>query len=264
LPETSFVSPVATVLPLLETLHLDPARMPRHVAIIMDGNGRWARQRGNLRVFGHKSAIEAVRDTVEGAAELGIQYLTLYAFSTENWSRPPTEVKALMDLLVTTISKEVPTLLKNDIRLNNIGRQSDLPARCRRSLAEAIAATSHCRHMTLTLALSYGSRADIVEAARALVAKAAAGQLHPEDVNEKMLASHLSTANLPDPELIIRTSGEQRISNFLMWEGAYAEIYFTSKLWPDFRRQDLQDALYDFQGRERRFGKTSEQLQAQA
>jgi undecaprenyl diphosphate synthase len=230
----------------------------------MDGNGRWARKRGNLRVFGHRNAIEAVRDTVEGAAELGIRYLTLFAFSTENWSRPPAEVRALMDLLVGTIAKEVPTLLENGIRLHSIGRTDDLPRAAQGALAQAIADTAGGDRMTLTLALSYGGRADILNAMRKAMEQARAGTLMPEQLDERTFANLLSTTGMPDPELLIRTSGEQRLSNFLLWEMAYTEIYFTPALWPDFRRKDLHEALQDFQSRERRFGKTSEQIRQQA
>lgn len=240
--------------------NIDPTRLPAHVAIIMDGNGRWARKRGGARIFGHKSAIKAVRDSVEGAAEIGLKFLTLYVFSTENWNRPKAEVTALMELLVDTIHKELPTLMKNNIRLTSIGDRETLPKRCRKSLEEAIEVTSGNEHMTLTLALSYGSRKDMTDAVRALAEKVEAGELKPQDINEKVIGRQLSTHYMPDPELLIRTSGEFRISNFLLWEIAYAEIFITDKLWPDFRREDLYDALLDFQKRERRFGMTSEQI----
>ena len=239
---------------------IDPQRLPQHVAIIMDGNGRWAQQKGNLRVFGHKSAIKAVRDTIEGAAELGIGYVTLYAFSTENWNRPKAEVRALMELLVNTIQKETPTLIKNNIRLRAIGNLEDLPQKCRKELQEAMDITRDNEHMTLTLALSYGGRWDMLNAIKAIVRKAEAGELHAEDLTEDTLKSHLSTNFMPDPELMIRTSGEFRISNFLLWEIAYSEIFITPKFWPDFRREDLHEAILDFQNRERRFGKTGEQI----
>lgn len=226
----------------------------------MDGNGRWAKGRGGLRIFGHKSAIVAVRDTIEACAELGIQYLTLYAFSTENWQRPPAEVKALMKLLLDTLQKETPTLLKNDIRLAAIGNMELLPDATRRSLQTTMDATAANKRMTLTLALSYGSRQDITAAMQQLGKQVAAGNLKPEDITEADIKKCLTTADMPDPELLIRTSGEMRVSNFLLWELAYTELYITPVLWPDFRRKDLLEAIAEYQKRERRFGKTSEQL----
>jgi undecaprenyl diphosphate synthase len=226
----------------------------------MDGNGRWAKQRGGLRVFGHQSAITAVRETVEEAAELGVQYLTLYAFSTENWNRPALEVMALMQLLVHTIRQETATLLKNSIRLQAIGDTSSLPKNCQRELAEAMELTKGGTRMTLVLALSYSGRWDLTQAAQRLAADVAAGKVKPEDVKEDTVASYLATAGIPDPELLIRTSGEQRISNFLLWQLAYTELYITDLLWPDFRREHLQEAIRSYQRRERRFGKTSEQI----
>ena len=239
---------------------IDLKNIPAHVAVIMDGNGRWAKQRGGLRVFGHQSAITAVRETVEEAAELGVQYLTLYAFSTENWSRPALEVTALMQLLVHTIRQETPTLLKNSIRLQAIGQTSNLPANCQRELAEAMELTKDGTRMTLLLALSYSGRWDLTQAARRLAADVAAGQLRAADISEDKLANYLSTAGIPDPELLIRTSGEQRISNFLLWQLAYSELYITDLLWPDFRKEHFQEAIRAYQRRERRFGKTSEQV----
>ncbi|MBG8553275.1 isoprenyl transferase [Hymenobacter sp. BT594] len=239
---------------------LDPSRIPAHVAVIMDGNGRWAKQKGGLRIFGHQNAIKAVRETVETAAELGVQYLTLYAFSTENWARPAHEVMALMQLLVHTIRQETATLLKNDIRLQAIGDTASLPASCQRELAEAIDLTKQGSRMTLVLALSYSGRWDLTQAARLLSEAVAAGTVQPTDVTEKTISAYLSTAGMPDPELLIRTSGEQRISNFLLWQLAYTELYITDLLWPDFRRQHFQEAIRVYQQRERRFGKTSEQL----
>ncbi len=234
--------------------------LPKHVAIIMDGNGRWAKEKGKLRVFGHTNGVVAVRDTVEGAAELGIANLTLYAFSTENWNRPKLEVTALMELLVSTINKETKTLMDNNVRLNAIGNLGALPARCHRELQEAIAKTALNTRLTLTLALSYSSRWEITEAAKKIVKEVVAGNLKEEAINEELFGNFLNTANLPDPELMIRTSGEHRISNYLLWQLAYAELYFTNKLWPDFRREDLFEAVYNYQQRERRFGLTSEQL----
>jgi len=239
---------------------IDPHNIPVHVAIIMDGNGRWAKQKGGLRIFGHQSAITAVRDAVETAAEMGVRYLTLYAFSTENWSRPAHEVTALMQLLVHTIGKETPTLLKNSIRLQSIGQTDSLPASCQRELAEATERTKNGTRMTLVLALSYSGRWDLTQATRRIAADVAAGRLRPEEVQENTIAGYLATAGMPDPELLIRTSGEQRISNFLLWQLAYTELYITDLLWPDFRRVHFEEAIRAYQRRERRFGKTSEQL----
>jgi len=239
---------------------IDSQNIPAHVAVIMDGNGRWAKQRGGLRVFGHQSAITAVRETVEEAAELGVKYLTLYAFSTENWNRPALEVTALMQLLVHTIRQETATLLKNSIRLQAIGDISSLPASCRRELAEAIELTKTGTRMTLLLALSYSGRWDLTQAAQRLAAEVATGRLHAIDITEATVSNYLATAGIPDPELLIRTSGEQRISNFLLWQLAYTELYITELLWPDFRREHFQEAIRAYQRRERRFGKTSEQI----
>lgn len=239
---------------------IDKDRLPQHVAIIMDGNGRWAKEKGKLRVFGHQNGVLAVRDTVEGAVQAGIKYLTLYAFSTENWNRPRLEVLALMELLVSTINKETKTLMDNGVRLNAIGNLKSLPEKCYRQLQEAIEKTSSNTACTLTLALSYSSRWEITEAAKQLAIKVKNGELMAEDITEDVFSAHLNTANMPDPELMIRTSGEYRISNYLLWQLAYSELYFTPKLWPDFRREDLFEAVIDFQKRERRFGMTSEQL----
>ncbi|MGI4735193.1 MAG: isoprenyl transferase [Janthinobacterium lividum] len=245
---------------MAERSEIDLSNIPAHIAVIMDGNGRWAKQRGGLRVFGHQSAITAVRDTVEEAAELGVKYLTLYAFSTENWNRPALEVMALMQLLVHTIRQETPTLLKNSVRLQAIGELTTLPQSCQRELAESIELTKNGTRMTLVLALSYSGRWDLTQATRRLATDVAAGRLQPDAVTEATVASYLATAGIPDPELLIRTSGEQRISNFLLWQLAYTELYITPVLWPDFRRSHLQEALVAYQRRERRFGKTSEQL----
>lgn len=239
---------------------IDFSRLPQHVAVIMDGNGRWAKEKGKMRVFGHQNGVLAVRDTVEGAAEIGIPFLTLYAFSTENWNRPKLEVMALMELLISTINKETKTLMDNDIRLNAIGDLKQLPARCYKQLQDTITKTKDNKRCTLTLALSYSSRWEIIEAARQLAEDVEKGILKSENIDEQAFVSKLNTANLPDPELMIRTSGEYRISNYLLWQLAYSELYFTQKLWPDFRRDDLFAAIIDFQKRERRFGKTSEQL----
>ncbi|MBC6991400.1 MULTISPECIES: isoprenyl transferase [Hymenobacter] len=239
---------------------IDSQNIPTHVAVIMDGNGRWAKKKGGLRIFGHQNAITAVRDTVEAAAELGVRFLTLYAFSTENWARPAHEVSALMQLLVHTIRQETPTLLKNSINLKAIGDITSLPASCQRELSEAIELTKEGARMTLVLALSYSGRWDLAQAARRLSQDVAAGRLLPEAVNEATVAGYLATAGMPDPELLIRTSGEQRISNFLLWQLAYTELYITDLLWPDFRREHFYDAIQAYQRRERRFGKTSEQI----
>ena len=226
----------------------------------MDGNGRWAKQRGGMRIFGHQSAITAVRETVEGAAELGIEYLTLYAFSTENWNRPQFEVNALMQLLVSTISKETATLTKNNIRLQTIGDTKSLPSSCQRELQEAMDATRNNTRMTLVLALSYSGRWDISQAVKSIGKAVQEGKITPEEINESTISNYLATSGMPDPELLIRTSGEQRISNFLLWQLAYTELYITDLLWPDFRKENLYEALVSYQARERRFGKTSEQL----
>jgi undecaprenyl diphosphate synthase len=239
---------------------IDPERLPRHVAIIMDGNGRWAKQHGKLRVFGHKNGVVSVREAAEAAAELGIPYLTLYAFSTENWLRPKTEVNALMRLLLQTIKDEVATMNKNNIRLNAIGDLQSLPQRNYLHLMKAIEQTSGNNRMTLTLALSYSSRWELTMVARKIAEEVRAGRCNPEDIDQDYMGKYLTTNNIPDPELLIRTSGEYRVSNFMLWQIAYAELYFTTKFWPEFRREDLYEALVDFQCRERRFGKTSEQI----
>jgi undecaprenyl diphosphate synthase len=241
---------------------IDSTKLPKHVAVIMDGNGRWAKQRGKLRTFGHASGVKAVRETVECAAEIGIEYLTLYAFSTENWNRPKYEVNALMTLLVKTINKETRTLNDNNIRLNAIGDLGSLPKSCYRELMEAIDKTKHNTRMTLTLALSYSSKWEMTEAIKAIAMNIRSGKLAVEDITESTIDAHLCTLGIPDPELLIRTSGEHRISNFLLWQIAYAELYFTDKLWPDFNRVEFEKAIIDYQGRERRFGKISEQISA--
>lgn len=240
--------------------NIDPERLPEHVAVIMDGNGRWAKKKGAARVFGHKSAIKAVRDVTEGCAELGIRFLTLYAFSTENWNRPKAEVSALMQLLVSTINSEIKTLMDNDIRLDTIGDTESLPKKAQRELAEAMAKTANNKRMTLVLALSYSGRWDIVKAAKQLLKEQESGRLNEEDLDQDLFEKYLDTSGMPDPELLIRTSGEQRISNFLLWQMAYTEFYITDTLWPDFRRENLYEALVAYQQRERRFGKTSEQV----
>jgi undecaprenyl diphosphate synthase len=239
---------------------IDTDRLPKHIAIIMDGNGRWAKQHGQPRVFGHRNGVKAVRETTEAAAELGLQYLTLYAFSTENWGRPKFEVDALMTLLVDTLHKEIATLNKNNIRLEAIGDLSKLPSSTYRALLEGIANTNQNTRMTLILALNYSAKWEILEAARQMAALVKDGQLTLDQINEPNFANALSTRGIPDPELLIRTSGENRLSNFLLWQLAYAEFYFTPTLWPDFRKEHLFQAIIDFQNRERRFGKISEQV----
>ncbi|MBP6976842.1 MAG: isoprenyl transferase [Bacteroidales bacterium] len=234
---------------------IDRQKLPLHIAVIMDGNGRWAQRQGKERIFGHEQGVKAVRETTEAAAELGIRYLTLYAFSTENWKRPKEEVSALMHLLVQTIGQETKTLMKNNIRLQAIGDLKSLDAKCHSELMEAIRTTSENTRMTLILALSYSSRWEIVEAARRIAEKASLHQLDYQTVDDDVLIQHLTTARIPDPELLIRTSGEFRLSNFLLWQIAYTELYFTPKLWPDFNRDDLYEAILDFQKRDRRFGK---------
>ena len=236
---------------------IDKNNLPKHIAITMDGNGRWAKSKGKLRVFGHQSGVKAVRDTVEGAAEIGIEYLTLYAFSTENWNRPEKEVNALMTLLVSAINKETKTLMDNNIRLSAIGDIEKLPSKAQKELQEAIAKTKDNTRMNLVLALSYSSRWEILNAVQNIIKDG----VKAEDINETTFQQYLTTKSVPDPELLIRTGGEHRISNFLLWQIAYSELYFTETLWPDFRRGDLYKAILDYQSRERRFGKTTEQLQ---
>lgn len=239
---------------------IDLNKLPAHIAIIMDGNGRWAKTHGKPRVFGHKNGVLAVREVSEAAAELGIKYLTLYAFSTENWSRPSFEVNALMALLVETVKRELSTLNKNNIRLQAIGDLSKLPDMTRKTLLEGIEQTKDNTRMTLILALNYSSRWEIVEAVKKIATQVKDGLLSVDNITSDVFSEYLTTKDIPDPELMIRTSGEHRISNYLLWQAAYAELYFTSVLWPDFRREHFYQALLDFQGRERRFGKISEQL----
>jgi undecaprenyl diphosphate synthase len=239
---------------------IDLSKLPQHVAIIMDGNGRWAKGKGKLRIFGHHSGVTSVRDVVEGADKLGIKYITLYTFSSENWNRPKLEVMAIMELMVNTIHKEVPGFMKNNIRLNAIGDLDTLPDKCLRELNNAIKTTSGNTGVVLTLALSYSSRREIVSAAKNIAIKVKSGELDINDINEEVFVQNLFTGDMPNPELLIRTSGEYRISNYLLWQIAYAELYFTTKLWPDFRKEDLYEAVIDFQKRERRFGLTSEQV----
>jgi len=239
---------------------IDIERLPRHVAVIMDGNGRWARRRGRERVFGHHQGAKAVRRIVEAAAEIGVKYLTLYAFSKENWNRPNDEVTALMDLMVESINNETDQLIKNQIALKVIGDLDRLSDNVRAKLIDTIKVTSGGSRMTLVVALSYSSRWEIAEACRKIAAEVNDKHLNPSEISEETFSLYLTTAGIPDPELMIRTSGEKRISNFLLWQLAYTELYFTEKLWPDFSKEDFYKALVDFQKRERRFGKTSEQM----
>lgn len=242
---------------------LDMERIPKHIAVIMDGNGRWAKKKGKFRVFGHQHGVQAVREVAEGCAELGVEYLTLYAFSTENWNRPKIEVNALMTLLVKTIKKETATLMKNDIRLTTIGQIDSLPSDCREELRQAIETTRNNKRMTLILALSYSAKWDIVNSVRHIAKQYKAGEIELEDINEQLISGSLSTKAIPDPDLMIRTSGEHRLSNYLLWELAYSEFYFTDVLWPDFRKENLHEAIKVYQQRERRFGKTGEQVAEQ-
>jgi undecaprenyl diphosphate synthase len=237
-----------------------PEKLPRHIAVIMDGNGRWAKQHGKPRVFGHRNGVKAVREVTEAAAELGIEYLTLYAFSTENWKRPQKEVEALMLLLVQTLHKEIQTLNKNDIRLQAIGDLQKLPARTYKALLAGIESTKHNTRMTLVLALNYSAKWEILEATKKIVTKVKTGHLLESEITDTEFARGLTTFGMPDPELLIRTSGETRLSNFLLWQLAYAEFYFTPVFWPDFKKEHLYEAILDYQNRERRFGKISEQI----
>ncbi len=241
---------------------VDTNRLPEHVAVIMDGNGRWAKEKNKPRVFGHKNGVTSVREISEASAELGVKFLTLYAFSTENWNRPKAEVTALMTLLVETVRRELKTLSKNKIRLNAIGNIDQLPKATRRALLQGIEETKDNDRMTLTLALNYSARWEIMNATQQIAKQVEQGILKSEDVNESVFTSFLETRNMPDPELLIRTSGEMRISNYLLWQLAYTELYFSPVYWPDFRKNHLYEALVNFQQRERRFGKTSDQLVA--
>jgi len=239
---------------------INKEKLPRHIAIIMDGNGRWAKERGKDRLFGHQHGVISVRDVVEGCVEVGVQYLTLYAFSTENWNRPKQEVQGLMELLVTTIRKEAETLSKNGVRLFVIGDLESLPPYCRQELDEAMELTAANTSLNLILALSYSAKWEIIEASRKIADKVKDGELDSQQIDDTVFSAHLSTAGFPDPELMIRTSGEHRISNFLLYQLAYAELYFTHTHWPDFRKENLFEAILNYQNRERRFGKISEQL----
>ncbi len=239
---------------------IDRNNIPQHIAVIMDGNGRWAKQKGAMRIFGHRNAIQAVREAIEGSGELGVNYLTLFSFSTENWSRPKEEVDALMDLLVQTIVAETGLMMKENVRLNAIGDLESLPKSTYDKLIEVMQQTSANTGLTVNLALSYSGQWELTKAAQRIAQKVSEGKLSPGEITQQTLADHLDTAGIPDPELMIRTSGEYRISNFLLWQLAYTELYFSDVLWPDFRKEHLFAAIEDYQKRERRFGKTGEQV----
>jgi undecaprenyl diphosphate synthase len=240
--------------------HIDFNNLPRHIAVIMDGNGRWAKKKGNLRIFGHRNAVDAVRAVTEGAGELGIKYLTLYAFSTENWNRPKAEIDGLMELLVSTLKQEIKLLMENQVKLITIGETAHLPSACQQNLEWAVEETKNNNGLTLILALSYSGRWEIINAVKAIAREVREGNIKADDINEGLFENYLQTTSIPDPELLIRTSGELRISNFLLWQIAYTELYITPTLWPDFRKEHLYEAIWSYQQRERRFGKTSEQL----
>ena len=241
-------------------MHIDPDNVPQHIAIIMDGNGRWAKKQGELRTFGHMSGVESVRDVLKGATEIGVKYLTLYAFSTENWNRPKEEVDALMNLLVNSLVQELDELNKSGVRLNAIGDINNLPDSCQSALQTAIEKTSTNDRIELVLALSYSSRWEITNAIQKITQDCIDKNISPDEINQEMVSLYLTTKSIPDPELLIRTSGETRISNFLLWQIAYAELHFTEVLWPDFRKEHLFQAILDYQGRERRFGLVSDQI----
>ncbi len=242
--------------------HINKDKLPLHIALIMDGNGRWAKQRGQERVFGHENGIEAVRDTVKAAAEVGVKYLTFFAFSTENWCRPHKEVETLMDILVRAIGAETPELNENGVRLQAIGDLASLPLRCRQKLDEAMELTANNNKLTVTVALSYSARWEILNAAQKIAQKVAERVLNPDEIDEETFISALETSEIPDPDLLIRTSGELRVSNFMLWQIAYTELYFTPVFWPDFRRKHFYQAIIDYQRRERRFGKVVPQTVA--
>ncbi len=240
--------------------HIDRDRVPQHVAIIMDGNGRWAKNHGEARIYGHMNGVNGVREALTAASDIGVKYLTLYAFSTENWDRPIEEVSALMDLLVQTIVKEIDKLEENDVCVKAIGDLNMLPTECRKALKEAIVRTKHKKTITVILALSYSSRWEITKAVKNIARDISKGKLKEDDINQDTICSYLETKDFPDPELLIRTSGEKRISNFLLWQIAYSELHFTQTLWPDFKKEDFFEAVVAYQNRERRFGKISEQV----
>jgi len=241
---------------------IDKERIPRHIAVIMDGNGRWAQNKGAMRVFGHKNALTAVRDTIEGAASLGVEYITMYAFSTENWARPQDEISALMEILINSIASEAPTMMNNNIQLSAIGDISSLPKKCQKNLRAVMKQTSVNTGLTVILALSYSGRWELEQAVKNIVKKVVSKELEEGEINQELISAHLTTEGIPDPELLIRTSGELRISNFLIWQMAYTELYFTDVLWPDFRKEHLLEAVLDYQKRERRFGKTGAQIKS--
>jgi len=239
---------------------IDKSKLPRHIAIIMDGNGRWAKLNGKPRIFGHKAGVKSVRTITEAATEIGIEYLTLYAFSTENWNRPALEVNALMHLLVETVKKEIKSLNENGVRLTAIGDITKLPKKTYQALADGIEETKNNTNITLNLALNYSGKWEIREAIKQITHKISIGELDTNNISDELIAQHLTTSAIPDPELLIRTSGEHRVSNFLLWQIAYSEFYFTDIYWPDFDKNEFYKAIYDYQQRERRFGKTSDQL----
>lgn len=249
-------------LPMSFKDQLDMNRIPQHVAVIMDGNGRWAKEKGQERLFGHAMGVESVREALTAASEIKVKYLTLYAFSTENWNRPKEEVDGLMDLLVQTISNEIESLNKNEVRLMSIGDANALPDRCRAELKSAIDKTKENKGTTLILALNYSSKSEIKTAIKQIAQRYKDGEIGLDEITDELVSNHLYTAGIPDPELMIRTSGEIRISNFLLWQLAYSELHFTTKFWPDFKKEDFYQAIYEYQHRERRFGKVSEQLQS--
>ncbi len=242
-------------------LQIDLQKVPQHVAVIMDGNGRWAKGKGMGRIFGHKNALTAVRETIQSANEIGVKAITLYAFSTENWNRPKLEVNALINLLLTSLKKELPNFQENGVQVKAIGNTNSFPKKFQKVLSEVINATQNNSKITLTFALSYGSREEIVNTIKNISKKVVNNELKIEEIDEKVINNHLYTFNLPEVDLMIRTSGERRVSNFLLWQMAYAELYFTNVLWPDFRKSDFFDAIIEYQNRERRFGKTSEQIE---
>lgn len=241
-------------------VEIDKEKIPNHIAVIMDGNGRWAQKKGAMRIFGHRNAMTAVREMIEGSAELGVKHITLYAFSTENWSRPQDEINALMQLLVNAIADEVGNMMKNNIRLSMIGDMESLPAACQSNLRQAMQTTGGNTGLEVILALSYSGKWEITEAVKSIVEKVVSKELSKEEITQELISSHLNTKGIPDPELLIRTSGELRISNFMLWQMAYTELYFTDVLWPDFRKEHLHEAILAYQKRERRFGKTGAQI----
>lgn len=241
---------------------IDSTKIPQHIAIIMDGNGRWAQKKGAMRIFGHKHALAAVRDTIEAADDLGVKIVTLYAFSTENWSRPADEVSALMEIMINSFISELPRMVKNNVRLTAIGDIKSLPEGMQKNLRNTVETTKNNTGVRVNLALSYSGRWELEQAVKNIAKKVVDGQMTVEDINQEAIASHLNTNDMPDPELLIRTSGELRISNFLLWQMAYTELYFTDVLWPDFRKEHLEAAILDYQKRERRFGKTGTQIKS--